>query len=646
MSYFEVELTYGQDGINLEKIHDPRDPALALADARANIAFAEAGSFDFTIGPDHPFYDSIVPFGSYIHVLEDGVPIFYGRPLYPQTDIYGRKTFHCEGALAFLNDVVLSPILTATATDKAHEKSFIDYHNDHAKIGQKLTIEGAPRPPEGDSYLLETDFITVKEALGKILEHCGGYFYTTIDDNLVTIFLNWVAEPPAVGLVPIEVGFNMLDMAAEGREYYTAAIAKGTEVNQNPVQMYEAVTIPADVVKYGFICKYLEFPDESTVAGLQTKCAAWLASQNVNEQHIDVTALDLHAINGGYEMFMIGRGAHIVNRAIGLDVVLPITSVTIDINTGQKSIGVGGALTNSLTRPKRQTVAKQNQLYLVDSNGNKYYPYVDSNGDVKATNVVQSMRFTKEYTGPYYVGDKIDTSNLYGISGKYGDGTEAQLYPSNGFSFDITPAIGYTFQEDNNPAELIFAIKKNLVPSVPDGLTSKLNFAGERPGPDLSTVWTPVGNYVNSENAYWSVHTINSGTQVLIDETYSIGDGIICIVFLRTSAGTNYLYPLFATGVSGKSITLHRVETNASTQEIISDVTTDYSLASSYTYDGRTVYYHFAYGSAPVLVYKGAVEASTPYATDYTGGISAVSAEAGKIAWTLIYGGQNENDNY
>ena len=65
----------------------------------------QAGSLQFTIYPQHDYYDSIEPMVTYLSAEEDGEEIFYGRVIDVNVDhTSGIMHVECAGALSFLDD--------------------------------------------------------------------------------------------------------------------------------------------------------------------------------------------------------------------------------------------------------------------------------------------------------------------------------------------------------------------------------------------------------------------------------------------------------------------------------------------------------------------------------------------------------------
>lgn len=60
-----------------------------------------AGSFDFTLPPDHAFYDVPTILTSDVEVYEDNDLIWFGRPVSIEKDWNNQKIVSCEGVSVF-----------------------------------------------------------------------------------------------------------------------------------------------------------------------------------------------------------------------------------------------------------------------------------------------------------------------------------------------------------------------------------------------------------------------------------------------------------------------------------------------------------------------------------------------------------------
>lgn len=87
------------------------DDGLKLGNPKLHIEVNAAGTLDFELPSTNVAYSRIIPMVTELHVIKDNQKthdkhIWFGRVLTINTDLYGTKTIHCEGGLAYLNDCI------------------------------------------------------------------------------------------------------------------------------------------------------------------------------------------------------------------------------------------------------------------------------------------------------------------------------------------------------------------------------------------------------------------------------------------------------------------------------------------------------------------------------------------------------------
>ena len=455
------------------EIMDNNEKAMTLINPRLSLAVDGAGNFEFTMPRNHVFYDAITPYGSTIAVTENDNIIFIGRPLPPTVDFWGQKTFHCEGALAFLNDTVLyhyEPFNPISAGDYIAET--IAYHNSMAGREDRQFIYGFTSQfsetniYDPDPWDYQTAFDFLRNYLHQFI---SGHFYVDYQD-FNAIELCWISDNDlknnGIGSnnQPISCAVNMTDITQSGREFYTAAIAKGgededgnTPYMMNPVINYDMVA------KYGFICKFLEYPDVHTEDALEAYCQAFLEEEQFEGIVLDVSAADLHPLNTSYNEYKLMQLVRVNADQFGFSITLPITRIEIDLTSGVKHVTIGEVDKVSLTistqkalveeEQKAKEIAKREKeksdtTTITGSNGEDYTLDIDENGNVVATKVPQNLLFTKRV--PYFlVGDSLDM-NDYEVTAYYANSSKVV---TDLCSYNV--ADGYTFTGVNDPARLI-----------------------------------------------------------------------------------------------------------------------------------------------------------------------------------------------
>lgn len=378
-NYFSVLL----DGV---EIYNPTDRTKVLINPELNTALGEAGSFTFTIDPQHTAYSSIVPYGSNIEVFEDGVSVFFGRPLPPSINFYNQKTYRCEGALAFLNDIILPPMTefvpvgtsgttgdtfssgttgdtfssgdTAGADDEGYVRRSInlrtylwyvfDKFNEIqlTRTDRHLTLRNENITDMTLYY--DSDFKSCLEILRtEIMPHVDGYLVAVRSNGstYVDIIKNYQTVPNQ----QIRAGVNLLDFAAEQQPFYTGVVAKGGESSEPFVSGdyistgMIPITLSGEIVaRYGLVCAYKEWPECKTSDALLAKCNAFLAEQQFSKMRISVDAVDLHIVDGNYDAIKLGTMVTFNSPAhMGSTVSLLVSGIRTNLATGEKYITLG-----------------------------------------------------------------------------------------------------------------------------------------------------------------------------------------------------------------------------------------------------------------------------------------------------------------
>jgi len=92
-------------------------------DPKVKNEMGKAGTFEFGMEMTNPYYACLNQMTTLIRVEYDEDTIFYGRVLAVDTDMWGKRQVHCEGALAFLLDT----LIIATKEEEREEISLADY---------------------------------------------------------------------------------------------------------------------------------------------------------------------------------------------------------------------------------------------------------------------------------------------------------------------------------------------------------------------------------------------------------------------------------------------------------------------------------------------------------------------------------------
>ena len=456
MSYYDVKL----NGVS---IYDPAEMPLTFIAPKVVGGLSDAGSFDFTMPKLHVFYNNIVPYGSTIEVFEDGQSIFYGRPTLPKVDFYGNKQVHCEGALSFLNDVILPPVKVNEGekiTMTQYIQAVFNYYNKTCRRNDRKltlgTISLRSNQSAKHSWNYETCFDILKN---DILPYTGSYTIVRRSGGTTYIdfaykFLNQINQP-------IKLSSNMLDLENVDQEFYTAVIAKGAT---DEIKMLAPISSGATLInKYGFICAYKDYPDCETMADLQARCSSFLQSQQYRGKRFKISATDLHLDNSAVDQFLVGKVSKIDSSFHNDvdDLKAVISRIEISLDTGEKNTTLltltpeglifGDpkplSIVEKLEEEKKPKEPKEpkpgdypNKVPTKGDDDNSYIIKVDEDGNVTPVIVPDELTITNPTD--YGAGDTFNSSDVT-PQFVYGDGTTV---PAEDVEYNIPD--GYEFKGD------------------------------------------------------------------------------------------------------------------------------------------------------------------------------------------------------
>ena len=216
-----------------------------LQDPKVKNEMGKADTFEFAMEPDNPWYSSLLQMKSRFRVDLDGTTIFFGRVLSITTDMYGKKTVHCEGALAFLLDTLM-----ISTKEEEREKislasyieSLIDSHNNlteswkHFSLGEvpghySAGIASEQRVVESSLKAFGTgSWTSILNCLEEITSKYGGYLRARHVNGTNYIDLLRYYYKPVKNNQPLRVGENVIDISntVDVNGLFTALVPEGT----------------------------------------------------------------------------------------------------------------------------------------------------------------------------------------------------------------------------------------------------------------------------------------------------------------------------------------------------------------------------------------------------------------------------------
>lgn len=207
-------------------IYDPREMSdmMALNNVKYKQDVNSAGSLSFEMEPTHREYASIKPLKSLLRLYRDNICIWIGRMVQMKKTFRRTKQITCEGALAFLHDIQIPPVIGYTGGTmesfltyvlSEYNQSVAESRNIHlGNINTRVEEDGAYAGQPAHIYVTIDEYCSCYDAIFKAQEALGGgYFSIRVSGN--NIYLDFDEEMPVKGTKNAIFGVNLTDLTEE-----------------------------------------------------------------------------------------------------------------------------------------------------------------------------------------------------------------------------------------------------------------------------------------------------------------------------------------------------------------------------------------------------------------------------------------------
>lgn len=402
------------DGVE-QLLYDTETASLetAISGPAMSLELNKAGSFEFTIYPTHPMYNSFQKMKTFVRIVQDeNDEIFRGRVLQIEDTIDMERSIQCEGDLAYLIDSMQYPDKVDNSTEKkdlttnnyaqrnsvvesqrdnmpaetitvaqvnlsaersAHETlsaHFIRYlavHNSQMDTDKQFGVGNVTiydRNVEQD--FTSTDYRDTKEAMEQdLLKYYGGFLMTRKSNGVV--YLDWLEDPGDEAEQPIILGYNLIDMQqqANSANVFSRLIPVGDNqltiesVNNNLNYIQNNIAY----AKYGAIYKKETFTGVTSASELKRQGQAYMAT-NCQEEPLtfSIKAIDMHLLDGSIEAIKLGSFVTVVSEPHNVSVQLVVTAIEYDLQNPENNTYTIGdpyePLSTKTTNEKRAAAAE------------------------------------------------------------------------------------------------------------------------------------------------------------------------------------------------------------------------------------------------------------------------------------------------
>ena len=310
------------------------DPKLELADN-------SAGKFTSTLYSNNRGYNTIKKYTSTIIIKKDAKWLWEGRVLLENIYFQNRKQITCEGAMAYLNDVLLPPKKYQAATAGSLLNQLLEFYNSRITSSKRRISLGGVTVDSSSITEFETAYESVFSFIqSNLVDQFGGHLFMTKDSS--GLKLNYYKDYPNQCSQTIDFGVNLLDFTKnyDFSNIITVVIPRGKqidtgeteEVSEGVTRNKNAYLTIADVnngsiylensttVKtYGRIEKTVDFSDVEDPNKLLTLGREYLSSVQFDDMTLTIKAIDLHVLNSSVETLKLLDEVRCVSLPHGLD---------------------------------------------------------------------------------------------------------------------------------------------------------------------------------------------------------------------------------------------------------------------------------------------------------------------------------------
>ena len=412
-------------------IYDTRIEDLKLVSPKLDLELNKTGTFSFTIYPEHPYYNKLEKLKSIIQVFQDNYLIFRGRILNDEQGFYNEKAVTCEGELAFLLDSVQRPYdLTGGGQGVSVEEFFtflINNHNSQVDEAHRFKV-GNVTVKDPNDYIVRADstylntFDTITQ---KLINSYGGYLYIRheADGN----YIDYLEDFSTLSNQTVEFGSNLLEIkqSQTGEDIATAIIPLGAKAEDSETRLtIESVNDGKDYVydedaveKYGWIFATVEYDDVTTPEALKRKGEEYLAQRVLFSNTIELTAVDLHALNTDISAFKLGTYIRVKTSPHSVEGLFLVNKLSINLLSPSANKLTLGATYSSISDQTHSATSGTNstiQQIQQDISGIKVDLDVDAvtqkvMGQVNSVIAQNSSEILLQVSENYYLKDETDT---------------------------------------------------------------------------------------------------------------------------------------------------------------------------------------------------------------------------------------------
>lgn len=344
------------DGVDML---DYNDPGLVLLAPQVEVELDTSGSFEFTVPPNHLHYDDFTPesiMKMTIEVWEDSILHWFGRPIEYHLDFYKNKKINCEGGLAYFNDsVIRSEEWDQTSLSTIFD-AVIAEHNSMVPSNRQFSVGNftVSDRPVYRKFNYEQTFDVLKS---KFLDAEEGHFFVRRENGVN--YIDFLKDMPYTCNQDVEFAENLLNFTYnfDGKDFATCVIPlggtdqeTGEPINIRSVNGGSDILVGNSAANYGNIVRVQQYSDIEDPSELVAEGQKYLTTLQYNAFLIECSAVDLHSKDGTQQQFRVGQMVNCISNPHGIQLELPISKMTLYLDSAAKQITLGRIPKKTLSR--------------------------------------------------------------------------------------------------------------------------------------------------------------------------------------------------------------------------------------------------------------------------------------------------------
>ena len=347
---------------------------------KLSLDIEKAGTLEFTVAPNHPYYASFVKMKTILTVCcDDNTTLFRGRVSSVEVDVFKQKKITAEETLAYLNDSVYLPSgKDITSTPRARLTAAINNHNSQmgSDSEKKFTVGTVSNSRDIDTSRTYND-TSYSDTMGYLKEELsdqyGGFFRVRYNSDYTTKYLDWIESYGSTASQVVQFGQNIIELTREdiSDDLFTVLVPYGNDnltlsgsssfnvnvtkqdgtkqtiqVNQNG----KYLEIPSGISAYGKIYKSESFSEDTASAVLNEAKYYISGNYHPNLLSFKIQVIDWRYIDETIPRIKLGDKATIVYDSAGSSEQLICTAVDYDLMEPESTEFTFGVPDQTLSR--------------------------------------------------------------------------------------------------------------------------------------------------------------------------------------------------------------------------------------------------------------------------------------------------------